>query len=221
MRTPAALSPHDAVTTVSRVTIPVISSDGGGYSYSGTGYANPDAVTQIATGYSTTTFQFDQDGNVTQKTVDGTTTTYLYDYANRLIALGTQGATTTFWEPPRMQAGMALAHLFAGRFESASSWAEKAYEDLPSFLMVVCVIAASHTLPADRISQSRQRNMCASSILRCAFPISRTGSRSADRNISRRLRRDCEGRGCLNEGQQGCHRARPISPPSHASALDV
>ena len=27
----------------------------------------------------------------------------------------------------RMQAGMALAHLFAGRFESASSWAEKAY----------------------------------------------------------------------------------------------
>ena len=46
----------------------------------------------------------------------------------------------------RMQAGMALAHLFAGRFESASSWAEKAYEDLPSFLMVVCVIAASHAL---------------------------------------------------------------------------
>jgi tetratricopeptide (TPR) repeat protein len=27
----------------------------------------------------------------------------------------------------RMQAGMAIAHLFAGRFESASSWAEKAY----------------------------------------------------------------------------------------------
>jgi TolB-like protein len=46
----------------------------------------------------------------------------------------------------RMQAGMALAHLFAGRFESASSWAEKAYEDLPSFLMVVCVIAASRAL---------------------------------------------------------------------------
>jgi TolB-like protein len=46
----------------------------------------------------------------------------------------------------RMQAGMAMAHLFAGRFEIASSWAEKAYEDLPSFLMVVCVIAASHAL---------------------------------------------------------------------------
>ena len=46
----------------------------------------------------------------------------------------------------RMQAGMALAHLFAGRFESASSWAEKAYRDLPSFLLVVAIIAASHAL---------------------------------------------------------------------------
>jgi RHS repeat-associated protein len=74
----------------------VISPDGRAYPYAGMGNANPDAVTQIATGYSTTTFQFDQDGNVTQKTVDGTTTTYLYDYANRLIAIGSQGATTTF-----------------------------------------------------------------------------------------------------------------------------
>ena len=46
----------------------------------------------------------------------------------------------------RMQAGMALAHLFAGRFDAASSWAEKAYRDLPSFLMVVGIIAASHAL---------------------------------------------------------------------------
>ncbi|MBN9563453.1 MAG: winged helix-turn-helix domain-containing protein [Alphaproteobacteria bacterium] len=46
----------------------------------------------------------------------------------------------------RMQAGMALAHLFAGRFDAASSWAERAYRDLPSFLMVVGVIAASHAL---------------------------------------------------------------------------
>jgi hypothetical protein len=37
-----------------------------------TGYANPDAVTQIANGLSTTTFAYDNDGNVTQKTVDGT-----------------------------------------------------------------------------------------------------------------------------------------------------
>ena len=46
----------------------------------------------------------------------------------------------------RMQAGMALAHLFAGRFESASAWAEKASRDLPSFLMVAGIIAASHAL---------------------------------------------------------------------------
>jgi TolB-like protein len=46
----------------------------------------------------------------------------------------------------RMQAGMAISHLFAGRFDTASSWAEKAFRDLPSFLMVVSVIAASHAL---------------------------------------------------------------------------
>ena len=46
----------------------------------------------------------------------------------------------------RMQAGMAVSHLFAGRFDTASSWAEKSFRDLPSFLMVVAVIAASHAL---------------------------------------------------------------------------
>ena len=59
-------------------------------------YPDPDAVTQIANGLSTTTFSYDADGNVTQKTVDGTTTTYVYDYANRLTALGVSGATTTY-----------------------------------------------------------------------------------------------------------------------------
>lgn len=46
----------------------------------------------------------------------------------------------------RMQAGMAVAHLFAGRFDAASSWAEQAFRGLPSFLMVVAIIAASHAL---------------------------------------------------------------------------
>jgi TolB-like protein len=46
----------------------------------------------------------------------------------------------------RMQAGMAVAHLFAGRFDEASSWAGKSFRDLPSFLMVVAIIAASHAL---------------------------------------------------------------------------
>jgi len=49
-------------------------------------------------------------------------------------------------EQYRMQAGLAAAHLFAGRFDAASSWAEKAFRELPSFLMVVSVIAASHAL---------------------------------------------------------------------------
>src|SRR5262245_585937 len=48
----------------------------------------------------------------------------------------------------RMQAGMAAAHLFAGRFDTASSWAEKSFRHLPSFLMVVSIIAASHALAA-------------------------------------------------------------------------
>jgi TolB-like protein len=55
----------------------------------------------------------------------------------------------------RMQAGMAAAHLFAGRFDAASSWAEKAFRDLPSFLMVVAVIAASHAL-AGRADEARR-----------------------------------------------------------------
>lgn len=54
----------------------------------------------------------------------------------------------------RMQAGMAIAHLFAGRFDTASSWAEKAYRDLPSFLMVVAINAASHAL-AGRTPEAR------------------------------------------------------------------
>lgn len=35
----------------------------------------------------------------------------------------------------RMQAGMTAAHLFVGRFDAASSWAEKAVRDLPSLLL--------------------------------------------------------------------------------------
>jgi hypothetical protein len=35
------------------------------------GYANPDAVTQIANGLSTSTFSYDNNGNLTQKTTDG------------------------------------------------------------------------------------------------------------------------------------------------------
>jgi hypothetical protein len=44
--------------------------------------------------------------------------------------------------------------LFAGRFDMASSWAEQSFRQLPSFLMVVAIIAASHAL-AGRTGEAR------------------------------------------------------------------
>jgi TolB-like protein len=55
----------------------------------------------------------------------------------------------------RMQAGMAAAHLFAKRFDEASSWAAKSFRDLPTFLIVVAFIAASHAL-AGRTDEARR-----------------------------------------------------------------
>jgi Flp pilus assembly protein TadD len=46
----------------------------------------------------------------------------------------------------RIQAGTAMAHLFAGRFDAASSWAEKACSHLPTFLIAVSITAASCAL---------------------------------------------------------------------------
>jgi tetratricopeptide (TPR) repeat protein len=57
-------------------------------------------------------------------------------------------------EMHRMQAGIAAAHLFAGRYDAASSWAEKAF-GVQSFLMVVGIIAASHAL-AGRADQAQR-----------------------------------------------------------------
>jgi len=53
----------------------------------------------------------------------------------------------------RMQAGMAMSHLFAGRYDLASSWAEQSFRQLPSFLFVVAISAASHAL-AGRTDQA-------------------------------------------------------------------
>ena len=58
-------------------------------------------------------------------------------------------------ETYRMQAGMAAAHLFAGRFETASSLADKASSNLPGFLLATGVAAASHTL-AGRPEEGRR-----------------------------------------------------------------
>jgi TolB-like protein len=54
----------------------------------------------------------------------------------------------------RMQAGVALSHLFAGRFDAASSWAEQSFREAPTFLAVVAIIAASHAL-AGRTERAR------------------------------------------------------------------
>jgi RHS repeat-associated protein len=95
------------------------------YTYGGTGYANPDAPTQIANGVSTTTFSYDADGNVTQKTVDGTITTYVWDYANRLTALGVGGATTTYgydWAGNRAsQTGTSTTWIYPFKWVSLAS----------------------------------------------------------------------------------------------------
>jgi TolB-like protein len=55
----------------------------------------------------------------------------------------------------RIKAGIATAHMFARRYELASSWAEEAFLQMPSFLMVIAVIAASHAL-AGRDERARQ-----------------------------------------------------------------
>ena len=55
----------------------------------------------------------------------------------------------------RMQAGMAAAHLFAERFDDASSWATKSFRDLPTFLIVEAFVAASHAL-AGRTDESQR-----------------------------------------------------------------
>jgi YD repeat-containing protein len=67
-----------------------------GYTSFPMGYTNPDGVTQIANGLSTSTYAYDNNGNLTSSGNGTATTTYTYDYANRLIALFAGGATTTY-----------------------------------------------------------------------------------------------------------------------------
>lgn len=55
----------------------------------------------------------------------------------------------------RMQVGTALAHLFAGHFDAAVAWAEKAAGNLPTLLVAAAVMAASHAL-AGRAQDARR-----------------------------------------------------------------
>ena len=67
--------------------------DVGLYSYAGTGYANPHAVTGIGyTAGATTTYVYDNNENTTSVSGKG----YEWDYRNRLTAAGSGGATTTY-----------------------------------------------------------------------------------------------------------------------------
>ena len=45
-----------------------------------------------------------------------------------------------------MQVGTAFAHFFAGRYDEASSWADKAFQDQPNYLPAATHSAASHAL---------------------------------------------------------------------------
>ncbi len=55
----------------------------------------------------------------------------------------------------RVHAGVAMVHLLARRFDDASSTAEKAFRDFPSFLVVVGTMAASHAF-AGRLDEARR-----------------------------------------------------------------
>jgi TolB-like protein len=55
----------------------------------------------------------------------------------------------------RMNGGMAHAHLFARRFDEAVHWAEKAIAEVPTFLFMHVLLAASHAL-AGRAGEARR-----------------------------------------------------------------
>jgi hypothetical protein len=48
-----------------------------------------------------------------------------------------------------------MAHLLARRFDTACAWAEKAYRDVPLFVLSPCAIAASCAL-AGRMEEARR-----------------------------------------------------------------
>jgi Flp pilus assembly protein TadD len=54
-----------------------------------------------------------------------------------------------------MHNGMAFAHFLAGRYDEASSWAQKALHEQPDFPAANRILAASHAL-AGRPTQAQQ-----------------------------------------------------------------
>jgi tetratricopeptide (TPR) repeat protein len=68
----------------------------------------------------------------------------------------------------RMQIGMSLAHFFAGRFDLATQWAEKALGNLPNLLAPVALVAASYALSGrmDKAKQAMQHLRALDPLLR-------------------------------------------------------
>jgi TolB-like protein len=58
-------------------------------------------------------------------------------------------------EMHRMQAGTAMAHMLAGRFDDAVTWAECSLRDSPNFLMATGILTASQAL-AGRLEEARR-----------------------------------------------------------------
>jgi tetratricopeptide (TPR) repeat protein len=54
-----------------------------------------------------------------------------------------------------MQVGTGLAHFLSGRFDEASTWAERAFREEPHYTAAAAVMAASHAL-AGRLEEARQ-----------------------------------------------------------------
>jgi TolB-like protein/Flp pilus assembly protein TadD len=70
-----------------------------------------------------------------------------FEHAMRLSPLDT--------ELFRMQTGVALAHLTAKRFDEACAWAEKAFREVPFFVLAAAAIAAS-CAQAGRLDEARR-----------------------------------------------------------------
>ena len=80
--------------------------------------------------------------------------------ADRVKAAGLGGppsatATPTSSRAETRATGTGFAHLLAGRFDDASSWAGKALREDPNYLPAAAVTSASHAL-AGRLEEARQ-----------------------------------------------------------------
>ena len=83
-----------------------------------------------------------------------------------------------------MHGAMAYAHFLAGRYDMASSCAEKAMRDNPTFLLAICISAASNAL-AGRLEPAQKAMARALELIPiCAPPISEIWHHFAERRTS-------------------------------------